>query len=115
LKPGSIAALASLKTFVRACEQAPLGCAGKVKRSVQTAKNYVVAWPQARIHGDIKGDNDSVFDCYLLAESNAYIGIMAEGLSAASQQKDLLVRNVSRSAKIRARLGGPCDLFRRHS
>jgi hypothetical protein len=33
------------------------------------------------------------------------------GLAYASQQKDRLVRNVSRSQKIRARLGGPCDLF----
>jgi hypothetical protein len=33
------------------------------------------------------------------------------GLAYASQQKDPLVRNVSRSAKIRARLGGPCDFF----
>jgi hypothetical protein len=33
------------------------------------------------------------------------------GLAYASQQKDPLVRNVSRSQKIRARLGGPCDLF----
>jgi hypothetical protein len=33
------------------------------------------------------------------------------GLAYASQQKDPLVRNVSRLQKIRARLGGPCDLF----
>jgi hypothetical protein len=33
------------------------------------------------------------------------------GLAYASRQKDLLVRNVSRSGKIRTRLGGSPDLF----